>query len=213
MRKNRESNRSRVFEFNSKRVTNIRIVITIAILLFFAGISCIVRAHNHPVASAYGAPGGSSGVPVREPNISQTESGASEAVTPIPDSLVASSDFGVHAPSTVTQPRVGTSTVLQGPREFKSTVRIFIHPDDIYPPVVAVRPGKVIISAENNAQRNVALIVERVLDPGRAVARVPAAAQDKRNRQEYTLGAGDYVFYEESRPLRQGKLIVDPKFN
>ena len=184
----------------------------IAAVLFFAGISWIARAHTQPVPSSLRTAGESAGAPGARPSISQTAIGASEAGTPTPDSHGAIGEAAGLAPSSVSQPTIGKSTAPQAPAEFKSTVRIFIHPDDIYPAVVAVRPGKVIISAENNSQRDVALVVEPLHSPGRALARVPAAAQDKRDRLEYTLGAGEYVFYEESRPQRQGKLIVDPKF-
>ena len=106
----------------------------------------------------------------------------------------------------------GKKSAAQGQREVKSSVRVFIHPDDIYPAVVAVPPGKVIISAENNTLKDIALVVERLSNRGQGVARVTAARRDKRNRQEFTLGTGEYIFYEESRPNRYGKLIVDPKF-
>ena len=104
-----------------------------------------------------------------------------------------------------------TGAAQTGQPEFKSTVLVFIHPDDIYPRVARVRPGKVIISAENNTQKDVAVVVEPALSPGQPVGRVPSLVPDKRNRQEFTLAEGEYVFYEESRPKRQGRLIADPK--
>lgn len=208
----RDSNQSRLFEFNLTKASISRTVAMIAAVLFSAGITWIARAHTQPVPLSLRTAGESLEVPVADSSVSQKENGASEAGAPTPDSHGTSRKVAGHAPSIVSQPSVGKSTGPQGPHEFKSTVRIFIHPDDIYPVVVAVRPGKVVISAENNTQRDVALVVEPLHSPGRAVARVPAAAQDRRNRQEYTLGAGEYVFYEESRPQRQGKLIVDAKF-
>src|SRR5437868_14397 len=96
--------------------------------------------------------------------------------------------------------------------EFKSMVRVFIHPDDIYPLAATARPGKVVISAENNAGKDIAIVIEPVLNPGHSLGRVAAPIQDKRNKQEFTLAAGEYEFYEESHPKRRGKLIVDPKF-
>ena len=98
-----------------------------------------------------------------------------------------------------------------GAVEFRTTLRVFIHPDDIYPRLVRVRPGKVVISAENNTQKDIAIIIEPASTPGHNLGRVAAAVRDKRNKHEYTLGAGEYVFYEETQPKRQGKLIVDPK--
>jgi hypothetical protein len=100
----------------------------------------------------------------------------------------------------------------QSQKEFKSTVRVFIHPDDIYPAIVTVRPGKVVLSAENNTIAAVNLVVESVSSPGQRAAHISASAQDKRVRQEYTLAPGEYIFYEESRPGRYGRLLVDPKF-
>ena len=111
-------------------------------------------------------------------------------------------------PSVATAAKSATQTRQP---EFKSTVRVFIHPDDIYPLVARVRPGKVIISAENNTQKDVAVVVEPALTPGQPIGLVASPVRDKRNQQEFTLGAGEYVFYEESRPKRQGKLIVDTK--
>ena len=100
----------------------------------------------------------------------------------------------------------------KGQGEFIQTIRVFIHPEDIYPGVVVVKPGKVYLEAENETQSDVSLIVER-MNPGQArqgVAAVRTTNQAKRNHQEVTLGAGEYVYYEESRPQQQGKIIVDP---
>ena len=101
-----------------------------------------------------------------------------------------------------------TGAAQTGQPEFKSTVRVFIHPDDIYPRVARVRPGKVIISAENNTQTNVTILVGPALSPGQAVGRLTSPVQEKRSAGEFTLAPGEYVFYEQSRPRRQGRLIV-----
>ena len=101
----------------------------------------------------------------------------------------------------------------KGQGELIRTIRVFIHPDDIYPSGVVVKPGKIRLTAENETLSDIALIVERV-NPGQArqsVAALRTVNQGKRIRQELTLGAGEYIFYEESRPQQQGRIIVKPQ--
>jgi hypothetical protein len=105
-----------------------------------------------------------------------------------------------------------TAVQGQGQSEFIQTIRVFIHPEDLYPGIVTVRPGKVRLVAENETLTDVSLVVERV-SPGQArqtVAGIRTVDPAKRDRQELTLGTGEYVFYEESRPQQQGRIIVDP---
>ena len=105
-----------------------------------------------------------------------------------------------------------TAENVPGQGRFVQTIRVFIHPEDIYPGSVVVKPGKIDLVAENETLTEVSLVVERV-NPGQAhqsVAAVRTVDRLKRNRQELTLDAGLYVFYEESRPRQQGKIIVDP---
>jgi len=101
----------------------------------------------------------------------------------------------------------------QGPPQFTRTIRVFIHPEDIYPGVVVVKPGRVRLVAENQTQTDVSLIIERVI-PGQSrqgVAAVRTANHAKRKHQDVALGEGEYVFYEESRPEQRGRIIVDPR--
>ena len=97
--------------------------------------------------------------------------------------------------------------------ERSQLVRIFVHGDDLYPDVVRVTAGKVLLVAENETLKDIFLVVERKNDgqPQQAIALVKTPHLDKRARRELTLDAGEYVFYEESQPQLQGRLIVDPQ--
>lgn len=100
-------------------------------------------------------------------------------------------------------------------KELTQTVRVFIHPEDIYCDVITVRPGKIRLVAENKTQSDVSLVLERV-NPGQSpqtVAQVRTVDRGIRNMHELTVGAGEYVFYEESRPQQQGKIIVNPELH
>ena len=99
----------------------------------------------------------------------------------------------------------------QGLIERSQLVRVFVHIEDIYPDEAHVRPGKVLLVSENETQKDVSLVVEKV-KPGqqaRGIAVVRTPHIDRRARQELTLDEGEYVFYEATRPGLQGKLIVD----
>ena len=100
----------------------------------------------------------------------------------------------------------------QGLVERRQLVRIFVHPEDLYPDVVRVTAGKVLIVAENETQKDISLVLVRKNpgQPAQGVALVKTPNVDRRARRDLTLGAGEYVFYEESQPQLQGKLIVDP---
>ena len=97
--------------------------------------------------------------------------------------------------------------------EQRQVIRVFVHGDDIYPDVAWAKAGKIAIRAENEMLKDVALVVERFI-PGKAplgVARVGTQSRGKRAEQELTLEAGEYAYYEESRPEIHGKLIVEAK--
>ena len=92
-------------------------------------------------------------------------------------------------------------------------VRVFVHGDDLYPDVINTSPGKILLRAENETQSDVSLVVERVT-PGQAnqsFANISTIGQAKRATQELTLTAGEYVYYEQSRPEIRGRLIVESK--
>ncbi len=92
-------------------------------------------------------------------------------------------------------------------------VRVFVHQFDLYPDLIRLKPGKIFLRAENEKRTAIALVVERV-SAGHApqlTARILAAPDHRRVRQELTLATGEYVFYEESNPALRGKIIVDPE--
>jgi hypothetical protein len=97
-------------------------------------------------------------------------------------------------------------------KAFVRSVRVFVHPDDIYPLVARVKPGLVAIQAENQMGSNVTIVIEKLL-PGRAsqlLGNVATIDRERRATGEFALGAGEYEFYEQSRPEVRGKLIVAP---
>ena len=90
-------------------------------------------------------------------------------------------------------------------------VRIFAHADDIYPGFARVRPGRVRLVAENETQKDVSIVLERV-NPGAsrtAVLQVNSLLREKRSSGELTVGAGEYEFYVDGNPDVRGTLIVD----
>ena len=109
--------------------------------------------------------------------------------------------------------RSASSTQSQPAVERRQLVRVFVHSDDIYPSLVAVEPGKILLVAENETHSDISLVVEKSSagQSRQRVTKLAAAERNKRNRQELTLGVGEYVFYEESNPTVVGKLIVEPK--
>lgn len=97
--------------------------------------------------------------------------------------------------------------------EARQLVRVFVHGDDIYPSGVRTGPGKLLLWVENETQSDVSLVVERLV-PGQnaqAIANIKAEGLGKRASHEVTVGVGEFVFYEQSRPDVQGRLIVEPK--
>jgi hypothetical protein len=92
-------------------------------------------------------------------------------------------------------------------------VRVWVHGEDIYPQVVHVRPGRVFLRLENETQSDVALIVERVEAgrPPQNLTRLNTTRKAKRADQEIRLGAGEYVFYEETQPDFKGRIFVEPR--
>ncbi|MDT7540600.1 MAG: hypothetical protein QOE33_504 [Acidobacteriota bacterium] len=120
-------------------------------------------------------------------------------------------------PATTAQ-QVPLQTPLQassdhGAPAYRQTLRIWVHADSVRPQVLYAEPGPVAIHAEDETGEDIALIVERV-SPGRGapqrMARVAVTHRGRRVRQELELGAGEYAFYEESRPQYKGTLTVEP---
>ena len=120
--------------------------------------------------------------------------------------------MGVATPAANRPPHPAPAQVGE-PAGLIPTVRVFIHPDDIYPGAVVLKPGKFRLLVENETVGDVALVVEQV-SPGQSrqpVATVRTINQGKRARQEMALVAGEYVYYEASRPQQQGRLIINSK--
>jgi hypothetical protein len=93
------------------------------------------------------------------------------------------------------------------------SLRVFVHGDDIYPLTARRRPGRLLVNAENETQSDIVVVFEKVI-AGRSNQRVTSIAarvSAKRSAQEVTLGAGEYVFYEESHPDVRGELIVESR--
>lgn len=95
----------------------------------------------------------------------------------------------------------------------RQLVRVFVHLDDIYPSIVRVKPGNLLLRAENETLSDISVILERVLpgQSGELVTRASTTGRAKRADNRLTLGVGEYVFFEESRPEVQGKLIVEAR--
>jgi hypothetical protein len=99
---------------------------------------------------------------------------------------------------------------------YRQTVRVWVHADDVRPRVIRAAPGAISLRAENETGGDVALVVEKVSAGGGAPereARVVVTGEGRRARLELSLVAGEYVFYEESRPQFKGTLLVEPRDN
>lgn len=95
---------------------------------------------------------------------------------------------------------------------YPQLIRVWMHGEAVYPPVVRARPGKILLRAENRTQSDVALVLERLL-PGAArqrTARVNTVSRALRADLVLTLGTGEYEYYHEAFPEAKGKLIIEP---
>jgi hypothetical protein len=99
------------------------------------------------------------------------------------------------------------------PSAHVQSLRVFVHGEDIYPLVARVRPGRLMLNAENETQSDVALVIEKIVpgQAGRIIASVSTQNRAKRSAQEVDIGAGEYVFYEQSQPEVRGRLIVEAR--
>jgi hypothetical protein len=99
--------------------------------------------------------------------------------------------------------------------QFKQTVRVWIHGDRVSPDLIYARPGRILLQAENQTGGDISLKFDRQAagENPEAQGVVRTARQGKRASLEVTLGAGEYVFYDETRPGIKGKLIVDPQLD
>jgi hypothetical protein len=99
--------------------------------------------------------------------------------------------------------------------QFMQTVRIWVHGDRVSPDLIYARPGRILLQAENQTGGDISLKFDRQAagENPKAQGVVKTARQGKRASLEVTLGAGEYVFYDETRPGIKGKLIVDPQLD
>jgi hypothetical protein len=90
-------------------------------------------------------------------------------------------------------------------------VRVFVHEFDLYPPVIHLTPGEIVLRAENEKRVRISLVVEAVKEGGIRLeaARLNAGGSARRAAQNLVLEAGEYEFYEESNPIVRGRLIVE----
>lgn len=93
---------------------------------------------------------------------------------------------------------------------FAPVIRVWLHPDDIYPDVVRVKPGKVLLMAENQKATGISLIIEKVLanQSKQAIASISASDIARRAGNVLDLSPGEYIFYDQSRPDLTGAIIV-----
>lgn len=95
---------------------------------------------------------------------------------------------------------------------YPQLVRVWLHGDAVYPPVIRARAGKILLRAENQTQSDVALVLERVLPAAarQRAARVRTASKALRADMVLALAVGEYEFYDEAFPEARGTLIVEP---
>ncbi len=97
-------------------------------------------------------------------------------------------------------------------KDYPQLIRIWMHGEAIYPPIIRAKPGKILLRAENRTQTDVALVLDRLL-PGAArqrAARVSTVSRAQRADLVLALGVGEYEYYDEGFPEAKGKLIVEP---
>jgi hypothetical protein len=93
----------------------------------------------------------------------------------------------------------------------KQLLRVWVHGDDIYPDVVQVNHGTVLIQAENQVSADITLVVEQIVEglAPQQITTISAAQHASCAKQTLTLSPGQYVFYEQSRPGVIGKMVVE----
>lgn len=101
-------------------------------------------------------------------------------------------------------------TTAQAVPTFRPRLRVYVHRDSVRPSVIHAWPGKTLISIENESGADIALQIEKTLVQQMlpiALLKLPSHA--KRAEQEVTLGIGEYVLYDLSRPNVRSRLIVE----
>jgi len=119
--------------------------------------------------------------------------------------------FGVvHTHSRNGKARENAKAAFVG--EFRQPVRIFVHGDRVSPNLIYVGTNQFLLQVENVTTSDIRLKVEQHLASGekKILNVISTIGNGKRTSQNMELEAGEYVFYEESRPSLRGKIIVDP---
>lgn len=92
----------------------------------------------------------------------------------------------------------------------RQLIRVWVHEDDLYPAIIHVSPGPIFLRVENQTLKNVGVVVER-RQPGEAaqfVTHLQTTRAERRFQEPLSLNAGEYVFYEQSRPELVGRIVV-----
>ncbi len=95
---------------------------------------------------------------------------------------------------------------------YKQNIRVWVFKDRLRPDLIYAGAGRAIIRVENETGEDVSLVVERLIPEraGTILKKVKTKDKRKRAHEELTLEAGEYIFYEESRPEVRGRLVVEP---
>lgn len=97
---------------------------------------------------------------------------------------------------------------------YKPNLRVWVHPDGVRPTRIRTLPGRVVLRVRNETVVDAVLVVDQV-SSGQGllpVVRVAMTGLDRRGLQsEVVLAAGEYVYYNESRPQFKGRLSVAPR--
>jgi hypothetical protein len=109
--------------------------------------------------------------------------------------------------------RTGETAVASQGVQFRQSIRVWVHGDRVSPDLIYARPGKILLEAENQTVGDISLKFERQVAGGNPQTQgiVKTTRKGKRANLEVTLGAGEYVFYDEARPAIKGRLIVNPQ--
>lgn len=94
---------------------------------------------------------------------------------------------------------------------YNQYVRVWVHADSVSTDIGRVRPGKVILVAENQTHCGINLVLQRVVagQASQVITAVTASSLDQRAQQVLLLTAGEYVLYEQSNPEAQTTLLVE----
>jgi hypothetical protein len=107
-------------------------------------------------------------------------------------------------PSPVRRPALYTPT-------YDQLFRIFVHDHDIYPDEIRTKSQNILLRAENEKLTDIELVIERVSEGNQPefITSLQTVGYGKRTQQVLSLEPGEYEYYEQSKPLIRGRLIVE----